>query len=569
MSVRSSALALVLGLCAVLLVRPAFAQRPAATLITGTVLGSDSLPLKVGDVHLGPESRPRQLADAPIAADGRFAIATTLTGPVRLTITGVDHYPVSVPLMLGAPATIALDVRLKHYEYTDSLERVTVIGDFNRFSFSGGRPLVRQPDGRYTLEVETTADTLAYQLLGLETSGRSINGSQADRYAYDGGGDYRSVISAVNGRATVAFDPALLVRRAGEASVTFRDPASRAARFYAIYRDWSRQRRGFMDSTNAARARNDSLRYDWAPVIAQRTAALASERDPLLRQMLLLQLWEADVFARQFDAAVARRVVREVPPSSPLWGFIEFGGPQAVWLPIFVASGKRVTPQWRSDTASALAALAYLDRMVAGNPDSTVQASALGTAIPMARAVAGAARANAYFMRLEQGYPEAPELAYLRSRYSPNRVIQVGRQIPEFRFVSLDDSSVVYSRTSLLGHTYLLDFWATWCGPCVGEIPYLQAAHDSLATDGVEFLSVSLDSRPEDVRNFRQRQRQMPWLQAFAGGAFEHPDVRRLEIMGVPTTILVGPDGTILAVDLRGEHTVRDIRAALTERRPR
>ena len=569
MNARSVAVALAVVAGAALMPRTAAAQRSAATLITGTVLGADGAPLKLAHARLGPERETRRVAEVPVAPDGRFAIATTLTGPVRLSFTGVDHYTTSIPLMLTAPASIGLDVRLKHYEYTDSLENVTVIGDFNHFAFSGGRPLVRQSDGRYTLDVEAPADTFAYELLGLEKTGRSINGTQADRYAYDGGGDYRSVIRTYNGHATVVFDPAALVRRAGELSVTFRDASAPAARLYARYRDWGRQREAFMDSSSAARQRHDSLRYDWAPVIAERTDAVARERDLLIRQMLLLQLWDAESFSHRLDTAVARQLLREVPPSSPWWASYDYGGPSSMWLPIYLASGKPFTPRWRSDTATAVAALAYLDRVVAEHPDSMVQASALGTAITLARVAGDLPRSNDYYLRLERGYPDAPDLAFLRTRYSPNRVLQAGRQIPEFRFVSLDDSSVIYTRTAMLGRTYLLDVWATWCGPCIGEMPYLHPAHDSLAADGVEFLSVSIDNRADDVRRFRQGEWKMPWLHAFAPGGFDSPEVRKLEILGVPTTILVGPDGTILAVDPRGEHTARDIRAALAHGRAR
>jgi len=563
MRVRLVVSAVIVACIWLALASPVRAQHDV-TVISGRVLGADGAPLKVGHVHLSAERSFRRQAEAPIAADGRFAIATTLTGALFLTVTGVDHYSVDVPLVVEAPAAIGLDVRLQHYAYTDSLERITAIGDFNQFAFGTGRPLVRQPDGRYTLEIATTADTLAYELMGLEKSGnRSINGTQADRYAYDEGGDYRSVIRARNGRATIVFDPAALVQAAGEVSVTFREPNAPVARVYASFREWTRQRQVFMDSGLAVRARHDSLRYDWKPVIAERTAALARERDPLLRQLLLLQLWEAESFSRTFDTAVARQVVREVPPSSRWWAFMEFGGPSSMWLPIYVATGRPVTPQWRSDTASTLAALAYLDRVASEHPDATVQAQALASGIPIARRAGDVPRSNDYFVRLDRGYPDSPEIGYLRSQYSPNRVIQVGRQIPAFRFVSLEDSTVAYTRESMLGRTYLLDFWATWCGPCREEMQYLHPAHDSLAADGVEFLSVSLDNRAEDVRRYRQGDWRMPWLHAFAAGGFQHPEVRRLEIWGIPTSVLIGPDGKILAVDPRGEHTVSAIREAL------
>lgn len=567
MRIRLAVSAVVVACLSPVLGSPARAQHDA-TVISGRVLGADGAPLKVGHVHLYPGRHYRREAHVPIAADGRFAIATTAAGPVSLTITGVDHYPVGVQLMIEGPTAIGLDVRLKHYAYTDSLERVTAIGDWNQFNFGTGRPLVRQSDGRYALEIETAADTLSYQLLGLEERGsRSINGTQADRYAYDGGGDYRSVIRAQGGRATIVFDPAMLVRRTGDVAVSFREPSTRVAQLYARLRDWNAQRTAFMDSSNAARQRHDSLRYEWSPIIAGRTAALARERDPLVHQLLLLQLWEAETFSRRLDPAVARRVVAEVPPTSPWWTMREFGGPSTLWLAVRIAAGRKAEGNWRSDTATAGATLAYLDRVIAEHPDSMVQAEALGSAVMVARIAGDAPRSNDYFLRLDRDYPDSPDIAFMRSRYSPTRVMQVGRQIPAFRFPSFDDSTVTYTRESMLGRTYLLEFWATWCGPCVGEMPYLHAAHDSLAADSVEFLAVSLDRRPEDVRTFRAGEWKMPWLHAFAVGEFGSREIQRLEILAVPTSLLIGPDGKILVVDVRGERIVSAVREALRSAR--
>jgi thiol-disulfide isomerase/thioredoxin len=221
------------------------------------------------------------------------------------------------------------------------------------------------------------------------------------------------------------------------------------------------------------------------------------------------------------------------------------------------------------DTAAMRATLAYLDRVLAESPDSGLKPDVLTSCVFYARSLHDDARFNEYFTRLINEYPNSSNAALVKTQFAPNRLLRVGARFPAFRFASLDDSSVAYSNESLAGKPYLIDFWATWCGPCIGEMRYLHAAHDSLGA-AVEFLSVSMDQRAEDARAFRRGEWKMPWLHAFVSGVFSNTDMRRMEIMFLPRAILVGGDGTILAVDgdLRGESLLPTIRRALAQATP-
>lgn len=537
------------------------------TVITGTVLDPEGKPLVMADVHLELLASRHPIAESRVEADGRYAIATAASGPVFLRFTGVDHLGVLLPLILAPPATMTIDVRLKRYVYGDSLDKVVAIGDWNDFNFGTGRPLVKQPDGRYTLDIQTTADTVAYQLLGLATGERSINGTNAARYVYDGGGDYRSVLKAGRGHATLVFDPKRLDRRPGEGRVTFGDPTSTSARLAAAYdttRNWLRT---YFDAATAARQAHDSLRYDWSPTVRRLSDRLEKEQDPLLRQLYLFTALETWSLGGQVDTTIVRRGIQEIPPESPWWSFLDVSQQKTA----LVLAAARLRYPGRSyrdlyqDSTVARQAVAFLDLLIARNPDPDVRSGAIAEAVFFLKSIKDDQRANEYYLRLVSTYPEAPEVASLKARYAPDRVLRVGAQVPDFRFHSFDDSNIVYSRTSLMGKPYLLEFWATWCGPCIGEMPTLQSAYDSVSKRGLQFLSISLDRNRDDVRKFRADKWKMPWLNAFVPGEFDSPEMRQFEIVFIPRAALIGADGTILATDeeLRGDLLLPTLQKAL------
>lgn len=76
--------------------------------------------------------------------------------------------------------------------------------------------------------------------------------------------------------------------------------------------------------------------------------------------------------------------------------------------------------------------------------------------------------------------------------------------MPEFSLESPDGADVI-SRDQFQGKVVLVNFWATWCGPCVAEFPELQKLHDDLKKQGFSLLGISDDKRANDVVKFLQR----------------------------------------------------------------
>jgi thiol-disulfide isomerase/thioredoxin len=161
------------------------------------------------------------------------------------------------------------------------------------------------------------------------------------------------------------------------------------------------------------------------------------------------------------------------------------------------------------------------------------------------------------------------ELANLRNPDAFEESPRAGQKVPHSEATTTDGRAVQVP-DSYKGKLLLLDFWATWCGPCVKEIPNVVDAYEKYHGRGLEVLSVSLDKQNAGaVLASFTRKHNMPWPQIFDGKYWDTPLARRFGIKSIPHAVLVdGDTGLIVACgeDARGPKLAAAIEGALAKK---
>ena len=512
------------------------AELSAQTRLAGTLRGSEGQSMAVAEIHVAIDGQAQVVE---VGAEGRFELSAPTGTWVELRLTGVDHAEHTVGFLADGGDHRELDFVLGTYPRpaADEVGPVVAVGRFD----SAGRisiPLSRRDDGTWATTLDPSkhgleaAHSFYYQLSNITSVGRTINGTQADRYAYDGGGDYISIVDLPGGQPLeLVWDPRAMPKPGSASRIVFASPGSRAARSAEIREAVEREREEAAAEVRARLAKGgdrDELRRRAGLTLREELARASEQVDDPWLQALWWVAWAAEL--PDEPSAAEREAARE-----QVAALLDRLDPQ--------------DPAWSLDPWALPTALRYVDRpqyftlAASEHPNPEVGAALWVSALVEADHAGDFDRARAAKQALDQPRFASSEVQRLAAHFDPDRRTAPGKPVPEFRLQAIDGAEL--TPESLRGRVYVLDFWATWCGPCLAEMPNLHAAHEALGE--VELISISLDHDPALVAEFRRERWPMPWTHAVPDTQAHARLTADFALAGIPTMVLVGRDGTILA----------------------
>jgi thiol-disulfide isomerase/thioredoxin len=185
-------------------------------------------------------------------------------------------------------------------------------------------------------------------------------------------------------------------------------------------------------------------------------------------------------------------------------------------------------------------------------PETKSQASVMDVMESLEAADAPGGDINAWIAKAEKhlkDYPAEKANRMVEGRIKSVKATAELKTKPlEMKFTAVDGREVDLSK--MRGKVVLIDFWATWCGPCVAELPNVIKAYKELHPKGFEIVGISLDSDKAELESF-VKERGMEWPQYFDGKGWQNEISSKYGINSIPAMWLLDKKGMVVSTNAR------------------
>ena len=328
-------------------------------------------------------------------------------------------------------------------------------------------------------------------------------------------------------------------------SISFNNPSSPTTDFISFYIALNEKMEEILHINEQFIQANNpyEFRYNTEEQVSFILKSLETTTDPFIRELLYFNYFKFIYYqgTENIDANLCKSAVFEISPISPVLSLNNY------WFilnPLCAISGE-------------YSKYDELREMIINNhPHPNVRAEVLYYELDLAKRQDNEEEYIKLYSTLVTDYSQTPKGKQVVNRFKPSlseTQIQQGNSIPSFSFKSIDDPNLIVTDNIMLGKIYLLDFWATWCAPCVAEIPNFQNVYNKYHDQGFEIISVSFDDKISTVQKFRNTQ-PMPWFNSFIEKDQRQSIQKTFEINAFPVLLLIDSKGKIIGTNSNLNH---------------
>ncbi len=322
----------------------------------------------------------------------------------------------------------------------------------------------------------------------------------------------------------------------------------------------------------------EGFNYDFTGYLNFLKKLILSDDEPVVRQYAALQIPVIYLEGCKFeesDSTLKNVCLQLLKPDDIIWE-INIDNSILFWENCYTNSALKNYLAAKSLTYSELdeeglkvykdlmveKSLEYAKTLYEKNPVRIVRANALRNILDLLYLFHRDKEGEIYYNILKNDFSDIQSETITRAliEYNPDTRTKVGKSVPEFKFRLINSEDSISSE-SLKGRYYLLSFWATWCAPCVSELPELNRIYEKLKSSNFTIVSISLDDTVTTLEKFRDEKGTMPWYNTILQNGFNNDLAKYFGVTYIPQLFLIGPGGSILAnsLSLRGKNLEEEI----------
>lgn len=205
------------------------------------------------------------------------------------------------------------------------------------------------------------------------------------------------------------------------------------------------------------------------------------------------------------------------------------------------------------DNIMVEAGKAFYD-IISSNIDNNIGATMILSGMPVSFFDAKQSKALLAVMTddFKNKYPQVSEIV----RFLENKAKSDIEVITDAELVKADGTTAQLTELVKANKYTLIDFWASWCGPCIKEVPHLKAAYADFKSKGFEIVGISVDQEADDWQK-AIKEHEMSWLHF--NDTKEDGVATQYGVIAIPHTLLVDSEGKVVAMNLRGDALTKKL----------